>query len=85
MSTQSEDDPEVQKNGFRAIVEAVDLNPDVLEAQGPEDDGFFDHHFDPGASWEENLDSFRSWVREYNQLFSGDVEELQDRIDDVGG
>lgn len=82
MSQSRQDDPEVQKDGFRAIVEAVDLDPEILEAKtrGVEAP-FFEEFFDPTASWDENFETFKSYI----QTTGGIFDEAQEKLEGATG
>lgn len=80
MSSQADqDDPEVQKNGFRAILDAVNVDPEALE--GTEGDSFFRDHFDPDATFDENLSTFRGWLANISSLEPDEVEAIEESLD----
>lgn len=77
MSTQ--DDPEVQRNGFEVILEGVGVDPKAMEDwfEGETEDAF-----DPAASWDENLRRFREHLQGADDLLNNtDQEDLEAMLD----
>lgn len=70
----NEDDPDVQRNGFDAIAETMQIPEGAMEE-------FYDEDFNPGDSYEENQDRFFRRFEEINSALQGADES---EIEDVG-
>lgn len=70
----SEDDPEVQENGFEVILE------DALGVQKEACQDFFDNWFEPEDTWDENLDRFFEYARTVD-VITEDEDALREKIE----
>lgn len=66
-----ENDPQVQRNGFRAVAEKWDIPDDALEE-------FFRDHFDPSRTFAENRQAFFDFFDDILSAVSSKREELSD-------
>lgn len=71
------DDPEVQKNGFRVMLEEIGVAPRAV-------DDFFEQSFDESASFMENVGNFRDHMGRV-EGFLGNEEEVAEALDQLEG